>query len=113
MQLNGAINASAATVDATPNLNPNRQILRVPVQRSQINAEANKAILGELVKNLELAKMSFRKETPLLQVVDTPVFPLEKTKLGKIKAFIVGAVLVTILSIVIMFIRKKVQEILA
>ena len=111
--LYGAINASAATVDATPNSNPNRQILRVPVQRSQINAEANKAILGELVKNLELAKMSFLKETPLLQVVDTPVFPLEKTKLSKIKAFVVGAVLVTILLIVIMFVRKKVQEILA
>lgn len=92
--MNGAIYSAAAVVDATPNLNPTRQVQRVaPVQRAQFSAEANKTVLAELVKNLELSKMSLRKETPLIQVIDTPVFPLKKEKLGFIKASIVGAFL--------------------
>src|SRR5690606_27628587 len=63
--LEGAIYSTAATLDATPNLNPTRQVLRTPVQRSQFSAEANRAILMELIKNLEMAKMALRKETPL------------------------------------------------
>eukprot|EP01132_Coremiostelium_polycephalum_P012171 gene12171-14885_t len=47
--MNGAIYAAAAIADATPNLNPTRQIQRIaPVQKSQFSAESNKAILGEL-----------------------------------------------------------------
>jgi hypothetical protein len=111
--LNGAINTSAIIADATQNLNPTRQVLRVPAQRSQINAEANKAILTELVKNLELAKISFRKETPLLEVIDTPVYPLEENKINIIKAFVVGALLMTILVACILFVRKQLQEILS
>jgi hypothetical protein len=111
--LNGAINTSALIVDATQNLNPTRQVLRVPAQRSQINAEANKAILTELVKNLELAKISFRKETPLLEVIDTPVYPLEENKINVIKAFVAGALLMTVLVACILFVRKQLQEILS
>lgn len=90
--MNGAIFASASTMDATPNLNPTRQVLRVPVQRSQFNAEMNKAILSELVKNLELSKIALRKETPLIQVIDTPDLPLEKEKPGKAKTGILGGI---------------------
>lgn len=90
--MNGAIFASAATLDATPNLNPTRQTLRAPIQKSQFNAETNKAILGELVKNLELSKISLRKETPLIQVIDEPVFPLIKDQTSKIKGTILGFV---------------------
>lgn len=91
--MNGAIFASAATFDATPNLNPTRQSLRAPAQRAQFNAETNKAILSELVKNLELSKISLRKETPLIQVIDLPVLPLEKARMGNIVGFVLGSIL--------------------
>jgi hypothetical protein len=96
--LNGAIYTSAAISDATPNLNPTRQSQRsVPIERSQITAETNKAMLGELLKNLELSKMSLLQEAPLIQIVDQPNFPLEKTAMNKIMALVVGAVLAGIL----------------
>ncbi|EOR94008.1 lipopolysaccharide biosynthesis protein [Arcticibacter svalbardensis MN12-7] len=76
--MNGNIFSAAAIADATPNLNPTRQVQRIaPVQRSQFSAETNKALLGELVKNLEMSKIAYRKEAPLIQIVDEPILPLE------------------------------------
>lgn len=96
--MSGAINMAAAVVDATPNINPSRQAQRnAPVQRAQFSAETNKAVLGELVKNLELSKISLLKETPLIQIIDQPIFPLEKEKLSKLKALIVGGILLSLL----------------
>lgn len=92
--LNGEITTAAMVTDATPNLNPTRQAQRTsPVQRSQVSAETNKLILGELVKNLELSKMSALKEAPLIQVVDEPMFPLEREKLGRVSSAVFGFVL--------------------
>jgi hypothetical protein len=104
--MNGAIYSSAAIIDATPNLNPTRQAQRsAPAQRSQYTAETNKAILSELVKNLELSKMSLLKEAPLIQVVDQPVFPLDKTRLGSMKASILGAVLFGFLTVIVLLMK--------
>lgn len=106
--MNGAIYSGASIADATPNLNPTRQVQRiVPMQRSQFSAETNKGILEELVKNLEMSKIALRKETPLIQIIDSPVFPLEKTSASKIVFMIIGGFISTIL-IVIFFISKKI-----
>lgn len=84
--MNGNISAAASVFDATPNLNPTRQAQRiVPTQRSQFSAETNKAILGQLVQNLEMSKMTLMKESPLIEKLDEPIFPLEKEVTSKIK----------------------------
>lgn len=92
-ELNASIRGVASSSDAVPNANPSRLILRTPSQRKQFDAQANQAILTELVKNLEISKVSLRKETPLIQVIDKPVFPLENDRLKKLKACIIGAFL--------------------
>lgn len=107
--LNGAIYNNAAVIDATPNLNPTRQVLRVSAQRSQVNAEANKAILSQLVQNLELSKISLRKETPLIQVLDHPIYPLQKTKLSKVIAFLGGALIFGFLICVFLLVKQIVK----
>jgi hypothetical protein len=104
--LNGAISNVAASIDANPNANLSRQILRVPSQRRQIDAEANKAILTELVKNLEISKVSLRRETPLLQIIDDPNLPLEKDIIIKSKGIVVGATIGAFLIIVYLLLRK-------
>ncbi|HOZ84625.1 MAG TPA: lipopolysaccharide biosynthesis protein [Niabella sp.] len=82
----------AQTVDATPNLNPTRQTQRiVPLQNSQANAKINETILSQLIQNLELSKMALQKETPLIQVVDQPILPLDiDPRLGKLLGLIIG-----------------------
>ncbi|OKS86946.1 Wzz/FepE/Etk N-terminal domain-containing protein [Mucilaginibacter polytrichastri] len=109
--LNSAIYQAAAINDATPNLNITRQVLRTPVQRSQFNADANKAILSQLVQNLELAKISLRKDTPLIQVIDTPIYPLDKEKLGKIKAIVLGGFFGCFIVVMVLLLAKLYKKI--
>lgn len=113
--MNGAIFNAASIADATPNLNPTRSIQRAaPVQRSQFSLETNKAILAELIKNLELSKISLVKETPLIQVIDQPVMPLERDRLGKAIGIILGGliagILVVLYLIIRLFLKKVINE---
>jgi len=111
--MNGAIYSSAAISDATPNLNPTKMVQRiVPLQRSQFTAESNKTILTELVKNLELSKMSLLRETPLIQVIDKPIYPLPKSKFSELKGMVIGGVLGGVLIIIVLFFRRMFDQIL-
>lgn len=105
-ELNEAIYGVASFIDATPNANPGRQILRTSSQRRQVDVQANQAILTELVKNLEIAKVSLRKETPLIQVIDTPILPLEKTRVSKLKGLVIGEVLGAFLTMLFLLAKK-------
>jgi len=76
--MDGDIVRVASITDATPNLNPTRLAQRmVPTQKSQFSAETNKAILSQLIQNLELSKMTLMKEAPLIQKLDEPIYPLQ------------------------------------
>lgn len=107
--LNGAVYTASATLDATPNLNPSKQVLRAPVQKAQFNAEANKAILSELVKHLELAKISYRKEVPLIQIVDMPIYPLDKLKVGVWKSVLIGGMSGLALVLIFIYLSKTIK----
>lgn len=104
--LNNSINGVASALDAAPNANPALQVLRVPSQKRQIDVQANSAIYAEIVKNLEVSKISLRQETPLIQLIDSPVLPLEKDKLSKMVAVMVGLLIGGMISSIWLLIRK-------
>lgn len=111
-ELNGAITGVAVANDNTFNLNPALNVRRTPSARRQVDVQANTAILTELVKQAELAKVTLRKETPLIQVIDRPILPLPMNHLGKMNGmflggFLAGIVAVFILSII--FILKDIE----
>jgi len=108
--LNAAITGVAATADVNPNPNPSLQIIKVPSLRKQVDVQANTAILTELVKNLELSKMSLRRETPLVQVIDKPILPLEKKKFGKIKGFVIFGFVFGFLTTLYLLIKKLLKD---
>jgi uncharacterized protein involved in exopolysaccharide biosynthesis len=108
-QLNSAISGVAQSNDAIPNLNAARQILRSSGQQRQIDVQANTAILTELVKNLELSKLSLRKETPLIQVIDKPILPLPVERFGKLKGLLVGGSLASFLVVIGIIIKHLFQ----
>lgn len=111
--MNGNITTGAAAIDATPNLNPTRQAQRlVPTQRSQFSAETNKAILGQLVQNLEMSKMALMKDAPLIQKIDEPIYPLKESKVSKIIYVFIGSVLSMLLVTVILVIGRGYKRIL-
>lgn len=112
--MNGAIYRAVAIADATPNLNPTRQVQRVaPAQKAQFSAEMNKAVLSELVKNLEMSKITLLKETPLIQIIEQPIFPLKKDKLGKAKALIIGGLLFGFLSALLFSLKFMFKNIMS
>lgn len=89
-ELNNAISGVATANDNTFNLNPALNSRRVPSARKQVDVQANTAILTELVKQTELAKVTFRRETPLIQVLDKPILPLKSDRIGKMKGAFLG-----------------------
>ena len=109
--MNGAIYNAVAVSDATPNLNPTRQVQRVaPVQRSQFSAETNKAILSTIIQNLEMSKMALMKEAPLLEIVDKPIYPLKVDKLGKVKATLFGGILFGFFALVFLTSKSLIKD---
>lgn len=110
-ELNGAITGVAIANDNTFNLNPALNIRRAPSARRQVDVQANTAILTELVKQAELAKVTLRKETPLIQVVDRPILPLAKEKFGKLKGIILGGILGGVLAIFVLVFRRILNEV--
>jgi uncharacterized protein involved in exopolysaccharide biosynthesis len=105
-ELNSAITGVASANDNTYNLNPALNIRRTPSIKRQVDVQANTAILTQLVINLELAKVTLRKETPLIQVIDTPILPLEKVKTSKLISLIMGGFLAGIFMVIWLILKK-------
>ena len=97
-----------------PNLNPLVKTAKVPYQKAMANLQANQAIYLEVVKQLELAKVTHRNKTPLIQIIDKPSFPLENTRWTFLNTFILGvfgggALIVLLLSLQ-RIIRQALEE---
>jgi uncharacterized protein involved in exopolysaccharide biosynthesis len=111
-ELNGAITGVAVANDNTFMLNPALNVNRAPSAKRQVDVQANTAILTELVKQTELAKVTLRKDTPLIQVIDRPILPLPKAQFGKVNAIFMGGILAGLFSIFILllsFVIRKIQ----
>jgi uncharacterized protein involved in exopolysaccharide biosynthesis len=108
-ELNGAISGVAAAADNTFGLNPAMMVRKTPGARRQVDVQANTAILTQLVTNLEMAKVSLRKETPLIQVIDRPILPLKKEKVGKLKSLILGGFLAGFLTVLVLIFKKLIE----
>ena len=112
-ELNGAITGVAAASDNVYNLNPAYNVKKTPGTRRQVDVQANTAILTQLVAQLELSKVSLRKETPLVQLIDRPILPLEKDKLGRLKSLLLGGFLAGFLIVLYLIFSKLYKKIIA
>lgn len=110
-ELNRAITGVAVANDNTFNLNPALNVRRAPSARRQVDVQANTTILTELVKQSELAKVTLRKDTPLIQIIDKPILPLKKEKFGKFKGLFLGGILGSLLSLFVLCIMRIINEI--
>lgn len=109
--LNNSISGVASAIDAAPNANPSLLTLRVPSQRKQIDVQANTAIYSEIVKNLEVSKLSLLQETPLIQAIDLPILPLEKNNISILLGLVIGVIIGTFFTTLIIIVKKSIQSI--
>lgn len=111
--LSGSISSTAKVYDYTFNLNPALQAQRAPAQEGQLRITALGTAYGEVLKNLELAKITLQKETPLYQVLDEPQFPLIAEKTGRLIALITGGFIGGVLMIIFLIAKKVFRNLFA
>lgn len=83
-----AINSRALAADNSPN--PLRQSASVNVIEKTTEMQYLAATYAEMKKNLELAKVAMDNNTPLIDVIDSPRYPLIMTRFGLLKATVAG-----------------------
>jgi uncharacterized protein involved in exopolysaccharide biosynthesis len=104
--LDSSIGKVATAIEAAPNANPALVSLKVPSQKKQIDVQENSALYSELVKNLELSKMSLRHDTPIIQIIDKPVLPLKIDRVRKIKGILIGGILGILIALTVIITKK-------
>ncbi len=72
------------------NLNPVRKLGTVNTELAARDRIILQTIYGEVVKNLEVAKMTLSQETPIIQIIDTPNLPLHKIAYRPFKSIFLG-----------------------
>jgi hypothetical protein len=85
----------AATEDARLLLNVNPADINAPVysEISQRDKMVLTTIYAELMKNLEVSKAALIQETPTVQIVDKPSFPLERIETKWYEGILIGGFL--------------------
>lgn len=109
--LSGTIASTASSVDQTFNLNTAYQALRAPAQEGQMKVTVLNSAYAEVLRNLELAKISLQKETPLFQILDEPSLPLIKRTMSPVKAIITGSLIAMFITIIVITLRKIFKQI--
>ncbi|RZA00284.1 MAG: lipopolysaccharide biosynthesis protein [Sphingobacteriaceae bacterium] len=101
-----AISGVATSVDATPNANPLRQVLKVSSQRRMLDVETNRGALVEINKNLGMARIALTQDTPLIDFLDQPILPLDVMRLSKITGGVLGFLFGVGISVVFLTFKK-------
>ena len=89
-----------------PNANPISKVNLVPYQKAMIDVQTNSAIYGELLKQLELAKVTHRNNMPLIQVIDKPSYPLENSRWKLFETLVYGLISGFLLSILLVSFKR-------
>lgn len=78
--------ASLQTAASTMDVNPLfRTSTIVATEQTSRDKSMLTAVYGEVVKNLEFAKFTLSQETPVIQIVDQDIYPLNKEKQSKVR----------------------------
>ncbi len=105
---NEALAGRATMADA--NINPALQQPVVGIQRRQTDITVLATAYSEIIKNLEIAKFNLLQSTPLIQIIDEPVLPLKKIKLGKLIGSITCMFFLFVLSVVFLSFKFYVKK---
>jgi uncharacterized protein involved in exopolysaccharide biosynthesis len=75
----------------------NQRIVKASGRLKELQLMRNVQVLNtiylEITKNLELSRMSLLKETPIINIIDKPILPLEEDNMSEVLFGILGAFL--------------------
>ncbi|SEF83691.1 GumC domain-containing protein [Algoriphagus boritolerans] len=108
--LDQSIGAYASATDRVPNANPLLSSATVESRKRQIDVQATSAVYQEIVKNLEIAKVNHRNNSPLIQIIDSPRLPLKRSEIRLVKGMVLGAVITGLLVVFGLYFRRLYQK---
>jgi hypothetical protein len=109
-ELNNALAGVAVATDQTFGLNPALNVRRISTAKQEVEVKLNTAILTELIKQQELARIMVRKETPFIQIIDSPILPLPEEKIGKLAAIFFGGFFGGFMVILFLIVKRKLTD---
>lgn len=90
-ELDKALSSRAYYADG--NMNAARQIVGVQLRKLETDIQILATSYAEMIKNIEVLKLDLARETPLIQIIDSPIFPLPNDKMRKAKGIVIGGFL--------------------
>ena len=92
----------------------NQRIIKASGRLKEIQLMREVEVLNttylEIIKNLEISKMTLLNQTPIIQIIDKPILPLEEEELSKILAGILGGFLGGFIAVCFFVFRKLFED---
>ena len=92
----------------------NQRIIKASGRLKELQLMRNVEVLNtmylELVKNIEVSKLTLLNQTPIIQVIDRPTLPLEDTKLSPVLVFVISFVLSFLISVFYFVFRRMIAD---
>lgn len=101
-----ALQTSSTTMDINPLY---RTGTAVAVETTVRDKTMLATIFASVTQNLEMAKFTLSQETPVIQIVDQPMFPLTMNKVSILKNAIIFFLLFVSITTIILLFRKIVE----
>jgi len=103
--LNGITYTNAAQQEQILDINPGSRTSTVKAELSGRDKIMLITIYGEVVKNLEIAKVQLNQESPTIQIIDSPFLPLKINKASSLFFFIIAALCGAFITIIYLTIK--------
>lgn len=105
--------ASLQNTSSTMDINPLYRIgTSVAVETTQRDKTLLSTIFASVTQNLEMAKFNLSQETPVIQIIDSPVLPLKIEKTSRLKSAFLGLFLFTFVMIFGVVIKRIYSDIM-
>jgi len=107
-----ALNLAQYRLSKFQDSNRNLTLRQYEIERRKLELEIQKLVVafGETYKNLELADFALKSQTPFIQKIDSPLYPLDSFKPSKWKAATNGIMIGLVLSILFVLMRKILSD---
>lgn len=108
--LDQSMGSMASAQDRIPNANPLLSIATLEGRKKQIDVQSSAAVYQEIIKNLEVAKINHRINSPLIQIIDSPSLPLTRSEVRLGKGAVSGGIALLLLGLVWMYMKRLYEK---
>jgi hypothetical protein len=96
--LDGSISTLAYETDMSSHIPLMRH--KTKQVKKQIDVEVNKNIYSNIIQNLEITRFQRSQQEPIIEIIDSPILPLESSRISKLITLVfsslIGAIIITV-----------------